>query len=105
MATAPVTNRERERMREMRAGKMSLSAIGAELGRSARCVHDHVKDIPVHCRHGRPGMNDAAKARMLAAHAAGVGKDDLARRFGIQPQSVHPTLTRLRKLQQVGALV
>jgi len=99
MATAPVTNRERERMREMRARGLSLSAIGAEFGRSARCVLDHVKDISVHCRHGRRGMDDAAKARMLAAHAAGVGKDDLAKRFGLAPQSVHPTLNRLRKMQ------
>ena len=101
MATGPaVTNRERERMREMRARGMSLSAIGAEFGRSGRCVLEHTRDISANCRRGKPGMDDAAKTRMLAAHAAGVGKDDLARRFGLSPTSVHPTLNRLRKLQQ-----
>lgn len=101
MATGPaVTNHERERMREMRARGLSLSAIGAEFARSARCVLEHTRDIPGSCRHGRPGMDAAAKARMLAAHAAGVGKNDLAQRFGLSPTSVHPTLNRLRKLQQ-----
>lgn len=100
MATRPVTNRERERMREMRARGLSLSDIGAEFGRSGRCVLDHVRDIPVRTLNGRPGMDAAAKARFIAAHAAGVGKEDLARRFGIQPQSVHPILNRLRKQMQ-----
>ena len=100
MPAPPVTNKERARMREMRQQGMSLRAIGEELGRTTQCVWQHASDIKAHCRPGRPGMGEAAYARMLAARESGVDTREIAARFGIAPRSVNPTLSRYRKMQQ-----
>lgn len=103
MPAPPVTNKERARMREMRQQGMSVNAIGAELGRSGKCVWDHVSDIGVRCRSGRPGMGQAAYARMLAARESGADTREIAARFGIKPESVDATLSRYRRMQRRAA--
>lgn len=98
----PVTNREREQMRRLRASGLSLEEIADRLGRTGRCVWDHVHDMPVRCTPGRPGMSKATRARFLAAADAGASRHELAARFSIAPSSVHPLASRLRKARRLA---
>lgn len=110
MRTGPVTNREREEMRRLRAQRVSVEEIGAQIGRSGRCVWEHVKDMGVEApRPGRAGRGckrtDAENARLLAAARAGLSREEIGARFRLAPISVGPTLSRLRKARRTAAEV
>lgn len=102
-AGVPVTNREREAMRRLREQGMPLEEIGAQVGRSINCVHDHVSDIAVRCRPGLKGLGADGYARLLAAAESGVPRAELAARFGLKESSVAPTLSRLRRAHRDSA--
>ena len=107
MSAPPVTNREREEMRRLRALRMPVEEIGALLGRSGRCVWQHVSDMGVEApRPGRAGRGckrtDAENARLLAARRAGLSHEEIGARFRLAPISVGPTLSRLRKAQRAA---
>ena len=107
MSAPPVTNREREEMRRLRALRMPVEEIGALLGRSGRCVWQHVSDMGVEApRPGRAGRGcqrtDAENARLLAARRAGLSHEEIGARFRLAPISVGPTLSRLRKAQRIA---
>lgn len=97
MAYPPVTNRERETMRRLREKGLSLEEIAAQVGRTGRCVHEHVRDMGVRCRSGKKGLGTDGYARLLAAAESGVPRSDLAARFGLAESSVSPLLTRARQ--------
>ncbi|MEZ0252879.1 MAG: hypothetical protein ACAH20_18250 [Methylobacteriaceae bacterium] len=99
-AGVPVTNREREAMRRLREQGMALEEIGAQVGRSIHCVHDHVSDIAVRCRPGTKGLGADGYARRLAAAEGGVPRAQLAVRFGLAVNSVGPILTRARQQRE-----
>lgn len=102
-AGVPVTNREREAMRRLREQGMPLEEIGAQVGRSIHCVHDHVSDIAVRCRPGMKGLGPDGYARLLAAAENGVPRAELAARFGLKEKSIAPTLSRLRRAHRATA--
>lgn len=97
MAGPPVTNRQREVMRKLREQGLSLDEIAAQVGRTGRCVHEHVRDMGVRCRPGKKGLGTDGYARLLAAAESGVSRSDLAARFGLAESSVSPMLTRARQ--------
>lgn len=103
MPAPPVTNRQREEMRRLRAQGASLEEIGAALGRSGRCVLDHVRDMDVRCRPGAKGIGSDGQARLLAAADRGVPHEELAARFGLAKASIGPTLSRLRRKGRVSS--
>ena len=103
MAGQPVTNRQREAMRKLREQGLPLEEIGAQIGRTGRCVHDHVRDLGVRCRPGRKGLGADGYARLLAAAESGVPRAELAARFGLAESSVSPTLSRLRRTLRTAA--
>jgi len=103
MAGPPVTNRQRETMRRLREQGLSLEEIAAQVGRSGRCVLDHVGDMNVRCRSGKKGLGPAGYARLLTAAENGVPRAELAARFGLAESSASPTLSRLRRTLRTAA--
>lgn len=103
MAGPPVTNHEREHMRQMRAQKLPLEEIAARLGRTGKCVHDHVHDLGIRCRPGTKGLTAEGYARLLAAAESGVPHTELSARFGLAVSSVAPTVSRLRRARRLAA--
>lgn len=100
MAGQPVTNRQREAMRKLREQGLSLDEIAAQVGRTGRCVHEHVRDMGVRCRPGKKGLGPDGYARLLKAAESGVPRSDLALRFGLAASSVAPMLTRARQQRE-----
>jgi hypothetical protein len=98
----PITNRQREKMRSLRAERMPLEDIAAVVGVGLRCVCEHTRDMGIASeRPGRAGRGgkrtDAQNARLLAASRSGLSHEEIGARFRLKPKSVAPTLSRLRR--------
>ena len=102
-AGVAVTDRERETMRQMRRQGMALEEIGAQLGRSGKCVFDNVRDINVRCRPGLKGLGADGYARLMQAAEDGVPRAELAARFGLAESSIGPTISRLRNARRAAS--